>query len=99
MCIRDSYKAEYLSAHLGEEYDAVISSVASFGVYVQMENTVEGLVRAEALAGEGHRMTLIHGMALADLQTGRSYKIGDALRVKLVGADVSSGHVDFVPAP
>ena len=97
--ITDCYKAEYLSAHLGEEYDAVISSVASFGVYVQLENTVEGLVRAEALAGEGHRMTLIHGMALADLQTGRSYKIGDALRVKLVGGDGSSGHVDFVPAP
>ena len=48
--VEDCYKAEYMRRFEGEEFDGVISSVTQFGLYVELPNTVEGLVRAQALS-------------------------------------------------
>ena len=74
----------------------MISSVTQFGAYVELPNTVEGLVRAAALSD--HPLTLTEGCALSDSLTGRSWCIGDTLRVRVAAADVSAGRVDFIPA-
>ena len=90
------YKAEFMRSKLGEEFDGVISSVPSFGVYVELENSVEGLVRAQELSPR--ELVLVDGICLRDEASGRTWRIGDTLRVKAVGADVAQGHVDFIPA-
>ncbi len=97
--ITDCYKAEFMSGHLGEVYEGVISSVTSFGIYVELENTVEGMIRLDALAPAGHGLTMVAGMALSDPLTGRMYRIGDPMAVRVAAADVAAGHVDFVPVP
>ena len=94
--IEDCYKAEYLHGHLGEVFDGVIAGVTNFGVYVELPNTCQGLVRADALCAGP--LTLTEGMALRDAASGKSWKLGDAIRVKLAAADIASGNVDFVPA-
>lgn len=96
----DCYKAEYMRRFAGDAggdvWEGVISSVTPFGAYVELPNTVEGLVRAAALSE--HALTLTEGIALHDAQTGQSWRIGDKLRVRVAAANVSSGQIDFVPA-
>lgn len=96
----DCYKAEYMRRFIGDAEDGVregvISAVTSFGAYVELPNTVEGLVRAAALSD--HPLTLTEGLALYDAQTGQSWRIGDVMRVRVAAVDVSCGQIDFIPA-
>ena len=89
----DCYKAEYMADKIGGEFEGTISSVTNFGIYVELENTVEGLVHVSRLSdGE---MNLSNSMALVDSLTGKSYRIGDPVRVRLIGVSISAGNVDF----
>ena len=88
----DCYKAEYMQDRVGEVFDATSSGVASYGFYVALENTVEGLVHLTALP-EGQY--LCDDIALTNTVSGRRYRIGDHLRVKCLAADVSGGKIDF----
>lgn len=96
----DCYKAEYMRRFAGDAengvWEGVISSVTPFGAYVELPNTVEGLVRAAALSE--HPLTLTEGALLYDAQTGQSWRIGDKLRVRVAAVDVSCGQIDFIPA-
>ncbi|WP_367924883.1 ribonuclease R [uncultured Ruthenibacterium sp.] len=94
--IDDCYKAEYMQQFIGEEFDAVVSSVTNFGLYVELPNTVEGLVRADALSTR--ELQLIDGVALVEPAGGRRWAVGDVMRVTLAGVDVTAGNVDFEPA-
>ena len=94
--VEDCYKAEYMRRFEGEEFDGVISSVTQFGLYVELPNTVEGLVRAQALSENA--LTLTEGVALRDILSGREWRLGGVMRVRVAGVDVSQGNVDFVPA-
>ncbi len=97
--IENCYKAEAMRRFVGDPdgvFEGVIAAVTSFGAYVELPNTVEGLVRAAALSE--HPLTLTEGCALRDALTGQSWRIGDALRVRVAAVDVSCGQVDFVPA-
>lgn len=88
------YKAEYMQQHLGEEYDAIVSGVAPQGIYVELENTVEGLVRVETFCkGEPE---LIESMRLRDRVSGKQWSLGDTVRVKVIRTDVALGRIDFV---
>ena len=95
--IEDLYMAQYASFHVGEEYDAVISSVCSFGVFARTEKLFEGLIAVEHLFPprtrteyDEERMTL-----RAD---DRIYRLGDRIRVRIERADAASGEIDLVPA-
>ena len=90
----DCYKAAYMENHLNEPMDGIISSVAGQGVYVELPNTVEGLVRTESL-GEDFSFDGLMGMRNRE---GKRYRIGDKLRVICVRADVNSGQIDFALA-
>ncbi len=89
----DCYKAEYILSHLGEEFEATISSVAPHGLYAEMDNTVEGLIRIENLP-EGSYDTDSQ-IEYVNIVTGKRYRIGDRVKVKVLAADVSAGHIDF----
>lgn len=87
------YKAEYMQQHLGEEYQAVVSGVASQGLYVELDNTVEGLIRAETFCkGEPE---LIESMRLRDPAAGKQWSLGETVQVKAIRADVALGRIDF----
>lgn len=91
----DCYKAEYMQQFIGKTLTGVISSITAFGVYVQLPNTVEGLVRVAALCQ--HPLTLTEGISLADPTTGRSWRLGDTMEVMVSAVDVSQGNIDFEP--
>ncbi|MBC8570060.1 ribonuclease R [Zongyangia hominis] len=88
----DCYKAEYILHHLGEEMEGVVSSTTNFGIYVMLPNTVEGLVRAQTL---GDSFQYDGRMEYKDMLSPRRYRIGDTVTVKVMGADVSAGKIDF----
>ncbi len=92
----DCYKAEYMQRHLGEVFEGMISSAAPHGIYVQLDNTIEGLVRTEAL-GEG---LLYDGRMQYSTENGaRRFRVGDRIAVQVAAATVSTGRIDFVLAP
>lgn len=89
----DCYKAEYMKAHIGEEFEGIISSVAQHGIYVELPNTVEGLVRAEDLPDGEYFFDEL--MSFKNMTTGESFRIGDRVTVQCVKSDVNSGNIDF----
>jgi ribonuclease R len=92
----DCYKAEYMKKHLGESFEGIISSVARHGVYVELPNTVEGLIRVEDLPDGEYFFDEV--MTYTNITTGKKYKIGDPIQVICSACDVNSGNIDFVPA-
>lgn len=90
----DCYKAEYMKKHIGEEFSGIINSVTVFGIFVSLENTVEGLVHVSTLS---HReMYLVNGVCLTEGEKGRSFTVGDELRVRVESADIYTGRVNFL---
>ena len=88
----DCYKAEYMARHIGAQFEGVISSVVAHGIYVQLQNTVEGLVRAEQLGAE---MLYDGKMQYATADGKRRYRVGDPISIIVTGAEVSTGRIDF----
>ncbi len=89
----DCYKAEYMSAFIGEEFDGVICSVMDFGVFVTLENTCEGLVKIESMGDGSYDVT--EGLSIRNSNTGVKYEVGQKVRVKVAACNVSAGEVDF----
>ena len=90
----DMYKAKYMEDKVGEEYDGVISSVTSFGFFVELENTVEGLVQIASLKDDYYSY-MDEKFMLVGMHTGKQYKLGDDVRVRVVRADSQTKQVDF----
>lgn len=99
-CERDIdklYIAAYMKQFIGEEFDAEVSGVQAFGVFVALENGCEGLIRIELLAGDYYQYDEQH-MALVGRHTGKRFTIGTPIRVKLIAASEVTGQIDFAPA-
>jgi ribonuclease R len=91
------YKAcEYMESLVGNEFVGFISSVTSFGLFVQLPNTVEGLVRMVDLADDYYEYDE-ENMILFGRRTGREYHIGAPMRVRLAKVNKDLGQIDFVP--
>ncbi len=90
------YLAAYMQPFIGEEFDAEVSSVAQFGLFVSLPNSVEGLVRIEALPGDYYEY-IEERMELRGQRSGFRYTIGTPLRVRLTGSNPANGQIDFVP--
>lgn len=90
----DMKKAEYMLSHVGETYDGVISSVTSFGFFVELDNTVEGLVRIANL-NDDYYYYAEQLMQLIGEHTKRTFKIGDLVRVLVRRVDVDLREIDF----
>ena len=87
-------KAEYMMDHIGEVYEGIISGVQEFGIFVGLDNTVEGLVRVEDLKGDYYVYNK-DLMALVGKRSGKIYGFGDKVVVKVIGADKDRSTVDF----
>lgn len=87
------YMAEYMKEHVGEEYDGIISGVSVGGVYVELPNTVEGMVSVAALPLGDYEVQ--HGVTLVGAADGSIFTVGDKVRVKCVNVNVNGGFIDF----
>lgn len=87
-------KAEYMSYHIGEVHDGIISGTTSFGIYVQLENTIEGLIRIEDLWDDYYDY-VPEKYALVGEHTGRMYKLGDSIRIVVDHVDIDRHEIDF----
>jgi len=88
----DCYLAEYMTKHIGETFEGTVSSVQEFGFFVELDNTIEGLVRIDSLAHgpydyDGHFTLTKEGKP--------AYRVGDRVKVICVSANVAAGQVDF----
>lgn len=90
----DCYKAESMKRHIGESFTAKISGVTEFGFYVQLPNSVEGLVHIRTLP-EGE-YDYSEPVSLTEKFSGVSYELGDTVTVLCASVNVSEGEIDFV---
>lgn len=91
----DSMKmAEYMEAHIGEEYEGIITNVASFGFFVQLDNMIEGLVPVRTLVDD-HYNYVEDLMALVGSSTNNMYQLGKRVKVKVSAASKENSTVDF----
>ena len=87
-------KAEYMSYHLGEEFEGIISGVTGWGLYVELPNTVEGLVHVNTLRDDYYVFDQ-ESYELCGEMTKKVYKLGDKVRVRVAEADKMLKTVDF----
>lgn len=90
----DLKKAEYMQDKIGEEYDGVISSVTNFGLFVELPNTIEGLVHVSYLADDYYRYDEKH-MAMIGERTGNVFRIGDEISVRVINVNLDERAIDF----
>ena len=90
----DIKKAEYMSNKIGEEYEGIISNVTSFGIFVELENTVEGLIRFEDLGNEYFIYDENHKILIGE-KSKKVYRIGDNVRIRVKAASKEARTIDF----
>lgn len=87
-------KAEYMADRIGARYDGIISGVTGFGIYVQLENTVEGMIRLDTLLDDYY----IHEpekYRLIGERTGRVYGLGQSVRIQVDSVDIENREINF----
>lgn len=90
----DIKKCQYMQQFIGQEFEARISSVLSFGFFIELPNTVEGLVHISSIADDYYEFN-DKAFTLVGTHTGKKYSIGDEVRVLLVKVDVDAVKIDF----
>ena len=90
----DIKMAEYMEKHIGEKYDGIISSITSFGVFVELENTVEGMIRFDKL-GDEYFVYDEDRKTLLGEKTKTMYHIGDRIKIRVIRADKQTRQIDF----
>ena len=88
------YSVIYMKNFIGEEFDATISSITSFGMFVRLENTIEGFVAFNDISDDYYIYDESTRM-LIGRKTSKTYKIGDSIKVKLIKSDVLTKQIDF----
>lgn len=90
-------KAEYMEEFVGQEFDGIVGSVVKFGMFVELPNTIEGLVHITTLP-EFYNYNE-RTMTLQGEKTGKTFRVGQPIRVKLTRADKETGDIDFQYLP
>ena len=91
--VDDMKMAEYMEKHIGEEYVGYISEVMNFGMFVELDNLVEGLVRIDTL-GERYLFDE-ETFTIYSKRDKRGYRLGDQVKVKVIAANKLTHRVDF----
>ncbi len=91
--VNDMKVAEYMEKHIGDVYKGVISSVHNFGMFVQLDNLVEGLVKVDTLSG--YYNLAPDGFSLIGDNDNPTYRIGQRVTVQVIGASKAARNVDF----
>ena len=95
--VDDLKKAQFMAERIGEEYDGIVSSVTSFGMFVQLENTIEGLVHFSNMEDDFYFFDE-ENYTIVGERTKRTYRLGDEVRIKVIGADIGKKNIDFAIA-
>lgn len=90
------YKVIYMKNYIDKEFEAVVSSVTSFGMFVKLENTVEGLIPFSNMPNDDYYEYDEIRKILFGKRNGKIFKIGDKVKVKLVRCDVREKQIDFL---
>lgn len=90
----DMKSAEYMENHIGEEYSGVITSITNFGFFVQLPNTVEGLVRFEYLKKDHYHFDEKNYLVRAE-HSGRVFSIGQTVKIRVLHASKEKRQIDF----
>jgi len=88
-------KAEFMEDHIGEIHKGIISGITPFGVFVELSNTVEGLVKFEDIPGD-YYMYDQSGYMIYGQKTNKRYMFGDSVTIKVIGANRENSTVDFI---
>ena len=87
-------KAEYMRMHIGEEYEGVISGITNYGLYVELPNTVEGMVHVTTLRGDYYNY-VESTYEMVGENSGKSYKLGQTVKIRVIGTDKLVRRIDF----
>lgn len=89
-------KVEYMSQFLGEKFEGVISGITSWGMYIELPNTVEGMVRLSELTDDFYIYDEEHVMLIGE-HTKRTYKLGEKIKIEVIATDKLLKTIDFLP--
>ena len=89
--------AELMTQHVGEVFDGLITGVHSFGLFIQLDNTAEGLLHVSMMSDDYYHFEPERFMLVGE-ERRRSYRLGERIRVRIVGVSVPEGRIDFEPA-
>ena len=92
--VDDMKKAEYMMDHIGEEFSGIISSVMNFGMFVELPNLIEGLVRIDTLSDDYYTYDE-NSFAIIGRKNKRGYRLGDEVKVKVVASNKLKRTIDF----
>jgi len=92
--VEDLKKAEFMKERVGLEFEGIISSVTSFGMFVELENTVEGLVRISNIDDDYYAFDEKH-YCLTGERSKKTFRIGDAVKIRVDKVDVTNRNIDF----
>ena len=90
----DIKKAEYMESRIGEEYEGIVSSITSFGMFVELESTVEGLIRFDKMGDEYYIYDEDRKRLIGE-KTNKVYKIGDKVKIRVIAANKLLRQIDF----
>lgn len=91
--ILDMKMAEYMESHIGEEYEGIISGVTNFGMFVELDNLIEGLVHISTL--DGFYTYVPEMLSLISANKKNKYRIGDRVKIIVTNANKNQGIIDF----
>ena len=86
--------AEYMQDKIGEQYDGIISSITSWGMFVQLDNTVEGLIRLAEINDDYYIYDDMNKQLIGK-ETKKVYKLGQKVKIEVVFADKQTRKIDF----
>lgn len=87
-------KAEYMEDHVGESFEGVISSITAWGLYVELPNTVEGMVHVTNMYDDRYYYRE-ETFEMVGIDTGKTYKLGQKIKVRVLGCDKQNRTIDF----
>lgn len=92
--VKDIYKARYMEDRVGEEFVGIVSSVTSFGMFIELDNTVEGLVRLADM-GDDYYIFDENTFTILGERTKKMYRIGDVVKIRVEKVNVDFKEIDF----
>jgi ribonuclease R len=92
--VEDIKKAEFMKQFIGDVFDGIISGVTGFGMFIELDNTVEGLIRLDNMNDDYYNYDEVN-LKLTGEHTGKTYQLGDKIKVVLVSVNVNEKQIDF----
>ena len=90
-------KAEYMENHIGETFEGVVSGITAYGMYVQLANTVEGMIKLESLNDDYYDYEAAKYRLVGRLSR-KIYNLGDVMKIEVESVNLYRREINFIPA-